>query len=468
MMSEVEYDNKRIGWILVVIAVVALMDGLDGSIVNVALPVIAKDFNADTGAVAWVTVTYLIMMAGLIITFARIASNGAIKRVLFYGLIIFTASSFFCGMSVNLEMLLAFRIIQGIGAAMMGAAVPMACVKFLPARNLGLGIGIITLGSSTGFALGPAVGGIITELISWHWIFLINIPLGLIIIGLMVKAIPRDGKYEHRHLDLQGSALIFSAMLCGIFAIERIAYPEERIYVIVAAVACVVLLILFIFVELRKKEPLLNVRLFKHWRFDAVLVAYLFVNLVYLGMLYLLPFYMYVCMGFSSLTSGMFLLIASSITLIFCIPISKWSDRTQRRSFSVAACLILTLGCLILFLFSDRSSLLPLIAALVCMGLNWALCGGPMGSRIIENVIDESREMGSSLLNQIIYLGSAVGVSLFAMLFTMGSGSGHMVFTDLPPDVFADGFVFTMMFGVVIAAASAVLSFIVKEPKRST
>ncbi|MDR3074963.1 MAG: MFS transporter [Candidatus Methanoplasma sp.] len=466
-MSETASGRRSIMLVLAVVAFASLMDGLDGSIVNVALPIMAKEFNTDTGTIAWVSVIYFVMLAGLLITFAKIAKNGLIKKILLLGLILFTVSSLFCGISTGFHMLLAFRLVQGIGAAMMGAAVPMACVKYLPTSNLGLGMGVLTLGSSLGFALGPVIGGVLTDLISWHWIFLINVPLGLVIIPMALKVIPADDGYNGRHLDVTGAALLFASIICGVLALERAPRGDDIPSVILPAVGCIVFLTSFIITELRRADPLLNLRIFKNLKFDSVLMAYTLANLTYMGLLYLLPFYMHVCMGFSSMTSGMYILISPLLTLAFCIPISRWSDRTQRRSFSVAACGILAVGCLVMVFMARDMQILPLIMTLVCMGLMWALCGGPMGSRIIENVEGESREMGSSVMNEFIYLGGTVGTALFAMLFTVGSGAGGISLPDLPPDVFLDGFVFSAIAATAISALTVVLSFIVKEPAKA-
>ena len=465
-MSEVVQGKRTITLILVVIAFAALMDGLDGSIVNVALPTMATDFGTDTGTIAWVAIIYFVMMAGLMITFARVAKNGVIKKILFLGLVIFTVSSLFCGISTSFQMLIAFRAIQGIGAAMMGAAIPMACVRYLPPFNLGLGMGVLTMGSSLGFALGPVVGGILTDLLSWHWIFLINVPLGLIIIALLLKVLPADEGYNGNKIDITGAALLLAAIIFGVLALERAPYSEEMGLVMFCTAACILFLIAFIIVELKKTDPILNVRVFKHWRFDSVLFAYMLANLTYMGMLYLMPFYMHVCMGFSTSVSGMYLLISPVLTLIFCIPISRLSDRTERRIFSITACMIMTLGCVIMAVYSRESLILPLVATLICMGLMWAFCGGPMSSRVVENIADESREMGSSLMNEFVYLGGTIGTALFAMLFTIGSGAGNVNFSDLPQDVFLDGFVFAMIAATIISAVSVFLSFIVKEKRK--
>ena len=468
-LFEYEGDIVLKGGVVMILAVIvfaALMDGIDGSIVTVALPEMARSFNTDTGTIAWVAVIYLAMMAGLLITFARIAKNGFIKRILLIGLILFTVSSLFCGISASFHMLLIFRVAQGIGAAMMGAAVPMACVKYLPASNLGLGMGVLTLGSSLGFALGPVIGGVITDLISWHWIFLINIPLGIVVIPLLIKFIPKDDKY-HGGFDITGAVLLFSSILLGIFAIERAPYSDSLTMVMLCAVGCIVFLAAFIAVELRKEDPLLNLRVFRNWKFNSVLMAYAQSNLVYIGLLYLLPFYMSICLGFSPSKTGLYIFISPLLTLLLCIPISMWSDRTERRAFAVAACSVLTIGCLIMVFFSRGTDDIPLIATLVSMGLMWALCGGPMAGRIIENVKDESREMGSSILYEFIYLSIALGTAVFAMLFTIGSGSGGISVSDLPPDIFLDGFVFSMIIATILCAITVVYSLIVKEPKRS-
>ncbi|MCL2296336.1 MAG: MFS transporter, partial [Methanomassiliicoccaceae archaeon] len=178
-------------------------------------------------------------------------------------------------------------------------------------------------------------------------------------------------------------------------------------------------------------------------------------------------FYMVVCMGFSVSETGLFILISPLLTLLLCVPISRWSDRTERRAFAVASCVFMMVGCLIMALLSPQLMVLPLIGTMVCMGLMWALCGGPVASRIIENVKGESREMGSSVMHAFINLGCTIGTALFAMLFTIGSGSGNISITDLPPDVFIDGFVFAAAAGTLLAAVAIVLSFIVKEPRRS-
>jgi Arabinose efflux permease len=466
-MAEYSIEKRTTMLMLVVIAFVSLIDGLDGGIINVALPTLAKDFSTDTSTISWVTAIYFIMMAGLMIPFARIAKNGHIRKVLFVGLAIFTISSLLCGLSTNFPMLLICRTVQGLGAAMMGAAVPMLCVKFLPACNLGLGLGVLTMGSAIGFALGPALGGIITDVISWHWIFLINVPLGIAVLPLVIKALPKDQSDPKKLQDVFGAVLLFSAVLFGAISLERASHGNDSLLAAMSAVIFLICLISFITVELRRDDPMLNVRVFTHHRFNFVFLAFLLVGTAYMGLAYLVPFYMSNTMEFSSSKSGLILLIAPLVTLALSVPISRWSDRTGRRWFSVASCFVLLIAFVLMATLSREGLLIPLIISLFCMGLVWAFCGGPMGSRIIEEVSDESREMGSTLMNESIYLGGTIGTTLFAMLFAFGSGAGNIDFSDLPSDIFLDGFVFSMAVGAIIAAIALTVSFVVKDKKTS-
>ncbi|MDR3283127.1 MAG: MFS transporter [Candidatus Methanoplasma sp.] len=458
-------DGKGATGILLVIAVVCLMDGLDGSVVNVALPTLADGFGTDAGTIAWITVVYFLMLAGLLMLFARVADNGAIRKVAVAGVAVFTLGSLLCGVSPSFEALLAARGVQGVGAAMMGASAPMICVRHLPRGMLGLGMGVLTLGCSVGFAVGPAIGGLIIDALSWHWIFLINVPVGLLMIPMMLALIPKDERYEKKPLDAKGAALLFAAVAAGAFALERMPHGAERTWALLAAAACVICLAAFVATELRSRAPLLNVRVFKHMRFDSLFLAFMLLNVAYMGLLYLFPFYLEVCMGFRSAESGLYLFIPPAITLAICVPISRWSDRAGRRAFAVAACAALLAGAVAMFLFSRSDSTLLLLFTLSCMGLTWGFAGGPMASRIVENTSEESREIGSSLMNESIYLGGTIGLSLFAMIFTIGADSGAVDFRDLTQEVFLDGFVLSAAVCAVVAVVALMLSAAVKDVK---
>lgn len=451
--------------LLFVVAFIALMDGMDGSIINVALPALAVAMHTDTGTIAWVTVAYFMMIAGLILVFGKIASNGAIKKVMLSGLALFTVSSVLCGISDNLAMLVGARVLQGTGAAMMGATAPMICVRYLPAERLGLGLGVITLGSSLGYSVGPAVGGFIVDAISWHWCFFINIPLALLILPVMLKAVPKDYRETRIPLDKIGSLSFFTMVAAGIYALERCSHPGEEIPSAIAFAVSVFSLALFIRTERRSANPLLHIRAFRNRRFVSVLLSFSIINLVYMGLLYLIPFHLHANLGMNSLTSGLYLLLPSAITLLLVVPLSRMSDSKGRRPFAVAACAAMTAASIIWYAAAPSGSLPLIILSLVLFGLTWALCGGAMASRVVEEISDESHEIGSSLMTEGIYIGCAAGTALYAMMFTMYSGSGSTDFADLPAEVFLGGFMFVLAVSVVLSGIALLMSAAVSEKK---
>ncbi|MDR3282321.1 MAG: MFS transporter [Candidatus Methanoplasma sp.] len=459
---------KRSAGAVMMLSVVMMsgaVDGIDGSIVNVALPTLADEFATDMGTVSWISAVYFLMLAGLLLTFGRIAMNGAVRKVLVGGLVLFTSSSLLCGLSDSFLVLMAFRALQGVGAAAIGAAAPMLCVRYVPREMMGTAMGVLIMGWSVGFGVGPVIGGYLLEAASWHWVFFINIPIGVAAVALAFFAVPSDGGYSGEPLDFRGAALLFAAVSAGALALERVQYPGEGAISGACAVLCALSLALFVAWEARCGHPLLNVRAFRHVPFDLVYVSYVVLNLVYIGIFYLLPFYASTVLKLDPSTTGLMLLAPSVVTVALCIPMSRWSDRTRRRPFCMAACASLFLACVALVASGMGGAWVWLAAALVFMGLTWALCGGPMAGRVVETVKGESQEMASSLMYEAVYIGCVLGVALFALTFSIGAGTGGMDFADIGERAFRDGFTVAMLAGAAMSAAIAAASLIVKEPK---
>lgn len=450
--------------LLLTVAVAVLVDGMDGSIVNVALPSIAISLGTDTASASWVTVVYFMMLAGLILFFGRIADRGAIRKVFMSGFVVFTAASLSCGISDSLNMLLVSRIIQGIGGAMLAAAAPMLCVKYVSMSKLGLALSVTTLGSALGYALGPAVGGFITDALSWHWIFLINIPIGLLAIPLAMYAVPKDGRMEKRPLDLPGALFLLGAISSGIYALEICGRPGMGDQIIVATIACLVLLALFIIRELKFHRPLIDVRVFKSKAFDFMFLAFMLYNLAYMGIFYLIPFYMNLSLGFSPSTTGLYLLVPSAITAAICLPLGRLSDRKGKRWFAVGACLCLLTLNILLWAMNLSHELWFLLPIIIMMGISWGMAGGPMAGRIVEHAPSGHEGMGSSVMSMSIYLGGGVGTALFAAFFSITSGAPGTSFSMLSIQEFTGGFSASLILAIAISVVTLLLSFVVKDP----
>lgn len=470
-MSSVITDPVRQKLLLSAVALGVVMDGIDGSIVNTALPTMAAYFNTDTGTIAWVIITYLLMMAGLLLVFGKLADEGRAKKLFLLGFLIFTLGSAACGIALSLDILLPARIVQGVGAAMIAAVVPLLCIRYLPKEMLGTALGVIAATASIGFAVGPAIGGILTQYLSWHWIFLVNIPIGIVGILFAARVIPPDEQEDRTEsFDCPGAVMLFLAMVFCTFVLEEVAARGVTDPLVIASGALFLLCAwLFVVRELATPEPLLNIRIFSNLRFTAVLVAYLLVNVIFMGVLYLLPFYLITEMHFDLVTSGLYLLIPPAVIAILSIPVGQWSDRQGRRVFSVAACGIVVLYSAVFAVLSPGAGIWPLLAGLLLMGTSFGIAAGPAASRIIESAPRGEEGTGSSLMVTTIYFGGVLGTAIYAALFTfVTAGAGGIVaFTDLDPATFLAGFHITIAAGIAFAVLAVVLSAVVPDWERS-
>lgn len=470
-MSSVITDPFRQKLLLAAISLGVVMDGIDGSIVNVALPTMAAYFDTDTGTIAWVIITYLLMMAGLLLVFGKLADRGLAKKLFLLGFVIFTLGSAACGISPSLDILLASRLVQGVGAAMIAAVAPLLCIRYLPQAMLGTALGVIAATISIGFAAGPAIGGILTQHLSWHWIFLVNIPIGIIGILFAARVIPADEPADCTvPFDYLGAVMLFGAMVFCTFVLEEVAGRGVTDPLILTCCALFLLCTgLFVVRELTTPEPFLNIRIFLKWQFTAVLLAYLLVNIIFLGVIYLLPFYLTMEMHFDMATSGLCLLIPPAVVAILSIPFGQWSDNHGRRVFAVAACGLFVIFSAILTILTPGSGLIPLLTGLVLMGVAFGIAAGPASSRIIENAPKGEEGTGSSLMVTAIYFGGVLGTAIYAMLFTFTTANtgGIVAFTDLDPVTFLNGFHITMAAGLVVSFIPLVLSAIVPDEKKA-
>lgn len=456
--------NWKHGLLFATIALSMFLDGLDGSIVNVALPSIAEDFGISASDTSWVITVYYLMMAGLILIFGRLADKGDIKKILISGMAVFIIGSFFCGLSPSLPVLLVFRAVQGVGAAMLASSAVMLGVKFLPREKLGTAMSIVVLGTSFGVALGPSLGAVLTHAISWHWIFFINVPIGIVAMIIAMKAVPKDKGLEPGDLDLPGSIILFAAIVTGLFAIERIPSAGITTSSIVSLILCVILFAVFVRYERGRPSPVLELKLFRNRNFDLACMAYVLVNLGIMGVYYLVPFYLQNARGFSTLESGLLLSLQAVSMVVCCIYVGKRSDKSGDRPFAMLSCVIMIVFMLIAYSFTADTPVWVIALAILILGSVWGVGGGPMGARMVDTLPEEDKGSGSSMITFTMYFSSALGTALFAGLFSLGTGTSESI-SDVSTDVFMDGFSFCMILATLIAVGALYCSWAVRTDR---
>ena len=447
--------------LLLCVAFASFMDALDSSIVNIILPVLAEEFHIDAGSTAWVTLAYLLTVAGLILIIGKLADSSRLKKIFLAGFLVFAIGSAGCGLSPSFAFLLLFRTVQGAGAALIIACAPLICVKFLPKQMLGLSFAVLTAAGSVGFAAGPAVGGLITECISWHWVFLINVPIGIISFLFAAKIIPNVKETKHEAFDFKGALLIFAAVVLGIFCIERLPHTGAVPLTVVSGVLAVLFLLLFIRTELKSENPLINLRVFTIPQVVCVYLAFFLVQFCIAGMLYLLPFYMNAGLSLTPLLTGLFMFITPVFAGLVGIPCGKLSDTHGRRWFVVGAGILFLIQAAVYLLITPKWGVIPLAVCMALWGLAIGMSGGAGGSRIVDWMPDTERSLGSTLMITCQYFGSVLGTALFAGVFTLLTGV--VPFEDLASDVFMTGFHGTMILLFAGALLIVILSAAVKD-----
>ena len=440
------------------------MDGLDSSIVNIALPSIAEYFGVDAGVAAWVTVVYLMMIAGMMLIFGRLADSGRIKRIYVIGFALFGISSLFCGISANFPMLVAARAVQGVGAAMLAAVSPMICVKYVSEDRLGLAMSLFMLAGSVGYLSGPAVGGLIVDIASWHWAFLINVPISVAAILISLRALPKDGPVSGSKPDLTGCAALFLAVISGTYIIEMFSHEGQQGVCLALAAVMAVSILLFIRNERRAERPVIGLDMFRNWRFDSVLLCYLLISLVYVGSSYLVPFYFRVELLLSYAVGGLLIMIPSIVSMALGVPAGRYGDRHGRRNLCIIGTAALTAQSVCLLLLDPETGWIPFIPIGVLGGVLWGI-GGSVASRIVDESPRSDRSISSTISNFVYYAGGCIGTAVFAALVTVGSGAPGIPIDQISAGDFMDGFRLAMLFAVLLSAASLFCAWAVKDRK---
>ncbi len=313
-------SGKGYGLLILAISLAIFMSSIDGTIVNIALPTISESFDISTSTVSWVATAYLLVMAGCVLIFGKISDIIGFKRIFLSGFVVFTVGSFACGFLPDLlnsfASLVGSRVFQGVGGAMITAIAPAMITAFIPMKMKGKAMGIIMTVAALGMAIGPTVGGVLTQYLSWHWIFFINVPIGIVALLLGAKVIPSTITGKDRDLsgfDKKGGILIFVGLASLLFAISE---GQESPAIIATMIIAVFSLAYFSWNELKVPEPLLELRLFQNRNFLLANLIMVLVFLSFSGINYLLPFYLEYVQGFDSSTAGLILTSLSFAMMI--------------------------------------------------------------------------------------------------------------------------------------------------------
>jgi EmrB/QacA subfamily drug resistance transporter len=473
-MTSLDTDRKR--WFaLAVIVAAQFMVVLDVAIVNVALPSIKTDLHFSQESLQWVITAYSILFGGVLLLGGRLADLLGRRRLFVAGLLLFTVSSLLDGFAWSAGSLIAFRSLQGLGAALLSpAALSILTTTFKEGRERNLALGIWGAASGSGGAAGVLLGGALTSAFSWSWIFFINVPVGLAVLAL-VPVLLRESRAElaHRHFDTAGAASITGGLMLLVYAMTRAAQhgwvTAETIALLAASVALVVA---FVVIELRSKAPLLPMRIFRLRTLAASNISGLLLAGAVFSQFFLLTLYMQQVLHYSALKTGV-AYVALTLSIIgFSGVAQALATRIGVRPVLTAG-LALSAGGLVLYaqLPVQGHYFWDSFPAFLLSGIGLALAFVPMSIGALTGVQPSEAGVASGLINTSQQIGGAIGVAAattIATTFTSHYVNAHPGVGALSGAALTHGFQITFYVLAGIAVAGAVLAAALTESRAVT
>ncbi len=420
-------DGETAGkWaVLAIVGVGVFMSTLDSSIVNISLPAIAQYFHVPlNGTIEWVIIAYLVVIASVLLTVGRLADMIGRKPIWASGLAIFTIGSALCGAAPTLELLVAFRAFQGLGGALLFAVSPAMLTRAFPASERGRALGLNAVIVALGVSAGPTLGGIITDHLSWRWIFYVNVPLGIIGFIATLRVLTERVQRHRGRFDPAGALLLAVglATLTGVLSFgQEIGWSSP--IVIGGIVVAIVSLVALVIVEQHVPDPIVDLSLLRNRVFASANVSLVLSFLALFAVSFMLPFYLEELRGFSAEEAG-FLLTPLPLMIAIVAPISgSLADHVGTRWLAATGLFIACLGLLLISQLNAQSSLFDIIWRLAFTGLGQALFQSPNNSALMGAAPRARQGVAAGFLATGRVIGQSLSVALTGAIFASLGGA---------------------------------------------
>ncbi|HEX6817221.1 MAG TPA: MFS transporter [Ktedonobacterales bacterium] len=421
-LGVVRSDSSR--WLsLIVLCAGFLMIVVDSTIVNVALPSIQRDLRFSQSSLAWVVNAYLIAYAGVMLLAGRLGDLLGRKRVFLIGLAMFTASSLLCGLSFSQPLLIAARFVQGVGGAVSSAVILGMVVTLFPEpAERARAMGIFAFVASAGGAIGLLAGGIITQAISWHWIFFVNLPIGVATILVGIRLIATDqGMGLREGADVVGAVLVTAALMLGVYTIV-----ESDVYGLLSArtlglcTVALALLVAFIVRQARVATPLMPLRLFRSRSLSMANVIQALMVAAFFGFFFLGSLDMQRVLGYGPLAIGLAFLPDTVAMAALSIGFSaRLITRFGSRRTLLAGLACIAAGLIYVTLTPTHADYVrDLLPAMALFGVGAGLSFTSLSMLAMSEVAPEDAGVASGLLNTTTQVGAALGLAVLATIST--------------------------------------------------
>lgn len=445
--------------VLLSVGLGTFMSALDASVVNTVLPVIRTAYGAPVESIQWVATTYLLVMGGLLLTFGRLGDLRGYKRVYLAGFGFFLPASILCGISPTVGMLISARILQGIGAALLVSNSPAILIGSVHPSRLGQALGLQAAMTSVGLALGPTLGGWLTDQFGWRAIFFINVPIGLAAFFLGLRNIAGDAHSSEpgERFDIAGASLFLAAFLALQFGLNRgNAWGWDSPPTICLLAGSAAIGFLFLRRERAAGSAMLDLDLFRNRLFSFAAGSAL-VNYVCLAaVLFLVPFFLIQGRGLSAARAGNFMTL-QFLAMVVTAPVSgRISDRIGSRIPATAGMAVSAAGLFLLSAMNGESPLLLTAAGLVVTGVGMAIFVTPNNSEMLGVAPNGRKGIASGILATSRLVGMATGIGIAGAI--LSGFIGHRTDHGVPPDRLYEAVHLGLFAAGLLAAAGTILT----------
>ncbi|MFA7467248.1 MAG: MFS transporter [Desulfotomaculaceae bacterium] len=414
---------------LMVAATAAFLTPFMGSAINLAIPSIGREFGANAYMLSWVATSYILASAAFLLPFGRLADIVGRKKIFLIGIVSFGLSSLLCGMAWSIEMLIAFRVLQGIGSSMIFGTSMAILTSVFPPQERGKVLGITVATVYVGLSMGPVLGGAMNHNLGWQSIFFLTTIISVLVILLTVARLKGEwaGARGERY-DLTGAVLYVAGLVALMYGFSSVAASEWAKYLLAVGL---VLMLVFIRHETKIQQPLMNLRLFSR---NA---AFAFSNLAALinycatfAVGFLLSLHLQVVMGYNSQAAGLILLSQPVLMALISPFAGKLSDRVEPRVLASWGMILSTLGLLFLCFISVSTPLWLLITDLAILGTGFALFSSPNTNAVMSAVEKRFYGVASSTLGTMRLLGQAFSMAIVTLVLAMFVGRAELTATN--------------------------------------
>ena len=457
--------NRTYGkWsILFTVLIMTFMVTLDGSIVNVALPVMSGELNASMGDIEWVASIYLVVTCATILIFGRLGDMIGKVRIFQIGVILFTIGSLLCSISGTLPLLIGARVVQGLGSAAALANNQGIITESFPPDERGKALGFVSTFVALGSMTGPTLGGMILTVLPWTYIFLINIPVGVLSFLIGLRTLPNKKPAKPGRLDAKGSVLLLLSILL-LFGSFTLLQNGVSLPIIIGIIAGAVFLVLFIMVEKRMDDPLVPIGIFKNKMFSLNLFTMLTAFVAIGANNIIMPFYLQDARQFSPGMAGLLMTVIPLITAVMGPISGTMSDHIGSELPTMIGLIFTTVGLALMTMLGIDTTIAVIILFLAVIAVGSALFQSPNNSLVMGSVSRDELGLVGSLAGLVRNMGMSVGITAGTSLLysRMSDMAGYRGTNYIPgqPDVFLYGLRSVYIMLAVVVFVGALLTII--------